>query len=278
MYLRFLSNELWKLFGKKRTYMGFAVFVLAQNAMLFAFHFSKWEVQVQRLLESNGHVGSEFISALTVSVVMLIPQALLLMPLFTTLVGGDIVAKEVEDGTMRMILSRPVTRLELLAAKWTAGAVFCVLLAFALGASALVFALCWFPWKGMFVFVPDFVFGVLDSKTGFELYLGSQILCAVNAVTMFSLAFMFSCLNVKPAAATIIALSFLFFSLVMHELPFFGDYQHWFLPHHFRNWILTYSQPTPWPRIAESLFILFGYNASTFIIGSAVFQSRDFKS
>ena len=33
-------NELWKLFGKKRTYIGFGAFVLAQNAMLLMFRFS----------------------------------------------------------------------------------------------------------------------------------------------------------------------------------------------------------------------------------------------
>ena len=36
MFLRHLRNELWKLFGKKRTYIGFGAFLLAQNAMLLA--------------------------------------------------------------------------------------------------------------------------------------------------------------------------------------------------------------------------------------------------
>jgi ABC-2 type transport system permease protein len=42
MFYYHLRNELWKLFGKKRTYIGFGAFILAQNAMLLAFRFTHW--------------------------------------------------------------------------------------------------------------------------------------------------------------------------------------------------------------------------------------------
>ena len=43
MFFLQLRSELAKLFGKKRTYIGFGVFLVAQNLMLLAFHFSNWE-------------------------------------------------------------------------------------------------------------------------------------------------------------------------------------------------------------------------------------------
>ena len=147
-----LKNELWKLFGKKRTYIGFGAFVLAQTAMLLMFKYTRWQGQFERLLEGNGYLASEYISALTVALVMLVPQILLLLPLYVTLVGGDLVAKEAEDGTLRMILSRPISRVRLLLVKWVAGAFFSAVLVLALGAIALGFARLLFPWKGMFVF------------------------------------------------------------------------------------------------------------------------------
>src|SRR5207249_6883474 len=100
MFYHHLRNELWKLFGKKRTYIGFGMFLLAQNAMLLAFRFTRWQSDAERLLEGNGYLAQDFISALTVAVLMLIPQIILLMPLYTTLIGGDLVAKEAEDGTL----------------------------------------------------------------------------------------------------------------------------------------------------------------------------------
>ena len=114
MFYHHLRNELWKLFGKKRTYIGFGAFLLAQNAMLLVFRFTKWRTDVERLLAGNGYLAQEYVSALTVAVIMLIPQIMLLMPLYAALIGGDLVAKEAEDGTLRMILSRPISRFRLL--------------------------------------------------------------------------------------------------------------------------------------------------------------------
>src|ERR1051326_308565 len=238
MFFHHLRNELWKLFGKKRTYIGFGAFLLAQNAMLLAFRFTHWQKQMERVLSGNGYLPMEYISTLTVAVVMLIPQILLLMPLYAALVGGDLVAKEAEDGTLRMILSRPISRFRLLLAKWLAGAVFAASLAVALGATGLGFARFWFPWKGMFVFAPGNVFNVLSAGEGFKLYLCSHFFLAINASVILGLAFMFSCFNMKPAAATILALSFLFLTLVMEGIPVFEQYHEWFLPYHFRSWLL----------------------------------------
>jgi ABC-2 type transport system permease protein len=278
MFYHHLKNELWKLFGKKRTYIGFGAFLLAQNAMLLAFRFTRWQSDMERMLAGNGYLAQDFVSALTVSVVMLIPQVMLLMPLYAALVGGDMVAKEAEDGTLRMILARPISRLRLLAMKYLAGIIFAASLVLVLGGTALVFARIWFPWKSMFVFVPGTVFNALSADEGLKLYLCSHLMMAVNASVIVGLAFMFSCFNMKPAAATILALSYLFVNLVMEAIPFFDRYEDFFLPHHFRSWLLVYADPTPWAQIGESLCILLAFNVTTFLIGAAAFQVRDIKS
>ena len=280
MFYQHLKNELWKLFGKKRTYIGFGAFLLAQTAMLLTFRFTHWQDSMERLLAGNGYLSQEYISALTVAVVMLIPQIMLLMPLYVALVGGDLVAKEAEDGTLRMILSRPISRFRLLFVKWLAGVVFAVALVLVLGGTALGFARILFPWKGMFFFSawPESIFSVLSAGEGFKLYLYSHLLMTLNASVILGLAFMFSCFNMKPASATILALSFLFINLVMEHIPFFEAYQEWFLPYHFRIWLLTYQQPVPWDRLLGSLCVLLAFNLTTFLIGAAAFQARDIKS
>src|SRR4051794_18082804 len=121
MFIAQLRNELWKLFGKKRTYIGFGAFVLVQMALLLLFRLEHVQEGIRRTLSSNGYLASEYMSALTICIQVLGPQVLLLMPLYTTLVGGDLVAKESEDGTLRMILSRPISRFRLLFVKWLAG-------------------------------------------------------------------------------------------------------------------------------------------------------------
>lgn len=278
MFLAQLKNELWKLFGKKRTYIGFGAFLLAQTAMLLAFKYTRWQSDFERRLNSNGYLASEFISVLTVSLVMLIPQIMLLMPLYATLVGGDLVAKEAEDGTLRMILSRPISRVRLLFVKWSAGIIFAGVLVLALGLTALGFASLLFPWQGMFVFWQGQEFSVLTAHEGLVRFISSLLFMAVNASVMVSVAFMFSCFNMKPAAATICALSYLLLNVVFENIQFFSDYQNWFITHHFKCWLLIFRDPAPWSQICQSEIILFAVSATAFIIGAMAFQVRDIKS
>jgi ABC-2 type transport system permease protein len=280
MFYLQLRNELWKLFGKKRTYIGFGTFLLAQNAMLIAFHFSNWQRGTERFLEGNGYLAQEYMSALSVALIMLFPQILLLMPLYTCLIGGDIVAKEAEDGTLRMILCRPISRWRLLFIKWCAGIVFSISLVLALGGMALFFARLWFPWQGMFVFFPkpEGIFRILSAGEGLQMYALAHVFLAINASTMMTLAFAFGCFNMKPAAATILAFSVLLLNFIMEMIPFFEEYRPYLLIHHFRSWVVVFAQPIDWSRLAESLCILAAFNATFLIIGATAFQVRDIKS
>jgi len=130
------------------------------------------------------------------------------------------------------------------------------------------------------VFVPGpmRVFAVLPASDGFQLFIAAHVVLAVNACTMFGLAFMFSCFNMKPAAATIMALSFLLLSLVMEAMPFFEEYKNLCLTHHFRGWLLVFNEPLDWPRLLQSLVVLAGFNLTSFLVGLAGFHARDIKS
>src|ERR1051326_4499320 len=175
-----LRNELWKLFAKKRTYIGFFMFLLAQNVIILVFRFTNGpRTNMIRTLEGNGYLAGEFISALAVATFMLLPIAYMLLPLYVSLVGGDLVAKEAEDGTLRMILARPVSRLRLLLLKWMAGAIFSFVLGLGLGLFGGLFARLWFPWKGMFVFVPGELFSLFDPAEGWRHYAAAPLLMAV---------------------------------------------------------------------------------------------------
>ena len=278
MFYRQLKNELTKLYGKKRTYIGFGAFLVTQTLMLILFKRTHWQSDLERLLDTNGYVPEEFITALTVSIQMLLPQLLLMMPLYATLVGGDLVAKEAEDGTLRMILSRPISRFRLLLVKWVAGIIFGSTLSITLGATALLFARIMFPWGSMFVFVPGQAFFVMSGSTGLECYALAQVALAVNTACILSVAYMFSCFNMKPASATILGLSFVFMSMVMENIPFFESYQEWFITHHFRCWLLMFHDPIPWAEFFQSEIVLVAVSVTAFVIGTMAFQVRDIKS
>lgn len=277
LYLQ-LRGELWKLFGKKRTYIGFAIILLTQLIVTIVFKYTRGAAHMIRTLEANGYLAEHFLSGLTVATVMLVPIAYVLLPLYVALIGGDLVAKEAEDGTLRMILSRPISRIRLLLVKWLAGAVFAVLLVAALAAFGVIVGHAFFRFGALFVFIPGELFSVFSAAEGWQHYGVSNVLLMVKAISIMSAAFMFSCFNVKPAAATILALSFFFVNAVLQEIPYFREYQQFFFTHHLNMWQLMFGQPIPWWKVGQSLSVLAGFNVSFLMIGCAIFHARDIKS
>ncbi len=280
MFALQLRNELWKLFGKKRTYMGSAMFFLAQTIGILLFQFGQGPYrELMRDIQNCGYPPEHYLSNLTVAGFLLIPIGYFLLPLYVSLVGGDMVAKEAEDGTLRMVLSRPISRLRLLLTKWLAGVIFSFVLVLSLGLFGAVFAWAFFPSGGLFVALPmDRFFSGFDGAAAWERFAVVHLVMTVEAVSLMTLAFMFSCLNVKPAAATILAISFFFISMILHDMPYFRDLREWFLVHHLYLWTHFFRQNIPWWRVGESLSVLVGYNLTFLIIGCSVFQMRDIKS
>lgn len=278
MLLLQLRNELQKLFGKPRTYIGFGALLGAQVLIVLVFRYSHASRGMVRQLETNGYDPTQYLTSLTIATIMLFPIAYVLLPLYVTLIGGDLVAKEAEDGTLRMILSRPISRFRLLLVKWLAGVIFSTLLVVMLGVIGVGFASCFFPWGGLFVFIPGEMFSVLDASQGLWHYAGAHVFLAVKAATVLSLAFMFSCFNMKPAAATILALSVTFVSFVLMQIPFFKELQPWFFTYYLNIWQNLLIQPVPWWKVVQSLCVLAGFNLTFLIIGFTAFHVRDIKS
>jgi ABC-2 type transport system permease protein len=101
---------------------------------------------------------------------------------------------------------------------------------------------------------------------------------AVNAIVLLSVALMFSCFNIKPAAATVLALSFLFMNLVMQHIPFLEQYENWFVTHHLECWVWVFQTPVQWAQILQSEITLLAVSTTAVVIGAMVFQVRDIKS
>jgi len=279
MFLYQLKNELWKLYGKKRTYIGFGMFVLGQLLIIVIFRYTPAQHTIQRAIERTGFSAAEYLSTLTFATVMVLALAVTLMPLFVALVGGDLVSKEAEDGTLRMILSRPITRVRLLCVKWLAGAIFAGMLVFALGFFGLFFASFWFPIReGMFAFIPDKFLNVYGAGEGLEHYTLAHLVMITKACTVMSLAFMFSCFNMKPAAATILALALLIIDRILMSMPYFADIQYWFLSYYLDSWQLMLGSPIAWWRLGQAVCVMAAVNLTFLVIGATAFQMRDIKS
>jgi ABC-2 type transport system permease protein len=110
-------GELLKLFARRRTYIGFGAFVALEIVILLLI--KKFGMgPIQKAVVGSGESFEYYFSALTVASTVMGFSVFLLGALFLSLVAGDIVAKEGEDGHMRLLLARPVSRFRLLLLKY----------------------------------------------------------------------------------------------------------------------------------------------------------------
>lgn len=279
-FLRQLGGELSKLFARRRTYIGYVVFLVFEILML-----TLWmkilRPKVQELAERNLIPVDQLYSSLTATYWIMGFSMFFLGSIYFALVSGDIVAKEAEDGNLRLVLARPVTRLRVLLLKYIAVIIYTVTFVIFVGGTGYamsVFALG--TEGGLFVWNPDmFILASYpDWVEGFtRLFVGACFM-GVSMCVVSSLGFCFSCMKMKPAAATIMALSVFFLDMVLQNLPFMMDFRENFITFRMSGWVYLMAEEIPWARVYESYAILGGLNLTLFIIGWMTFQSRDFKT
>lgn len=279
LFLLQLRGELWKLFARKRTYMGFGVFLGVETLILILWQLPRGQRAMRRMIEHSGGIFEQYFSGLTVAMIMLSISVFLLGGLYLGLVGGDLVAKEVEDGTMRMTLCRPVSRVRVLLVKYTTCVIYTFALVIFIGLTALAAATSVRGGGGLFLMIPEEGLIIFyDAGPGFARYLGALPCFALSLLTISTFAFQLSCWNMKPAAATISAITLFFIDWIFHLVPYFETYRPWMMTTRMSTWLNVFHSPIPWPRMVEDYAYLIGLDATFLIVGAVVFSSRDFKS
>lgn len=279
IFLLQLRGELRKLFARKRTYIGFAAFLAVELAVLVLLRLPRVQQRLEQLLERSGYAAGDYLSGLTLGLIITLSTVFILGALYLALVAGDIVAKEVEDGTMRMLLARPAGRGRLLALKLAACLVYTGVLAVFIGVTAVAAGTIHSGWGGLFVYAPpEGVFAVYPAGEGAARLVLALPFLAASLGTITCLGFCLSCLPMKPAAATVITLSVLFVDTVLKNLPFFSGIRDWFLTAKMGAWVGVFAHRIPWESMAGQYAWLAAINVTLVVTGYIAFQSRDFKS
>ena len=136
LFLQQLRGELRKLFARPRTWMGYGAFIIMEAVILFVYKLERSQKYMQGMLERNGLEFSTYYSSLTITFTIMLLSMFLLGSIYFALVAGDIVAKENEDGNLRMVFARPISRLRLLLVKYTAVSLYTFSFVFFVVASA----------------------------------------------------------------------------------------------------------------------------------------------
>ena len=278
LVFRQLRGELQKLFARKRTYIGFGAFLLLQALIIALFQLKRVQSTYRQFIERAGGGFETYFSGLTLALIVVMATFLLTM-LFLALVGGDVVSKEVEDGTMRMTLCRPISRVRLLLIKYAACVIYTFALVLFVGGSALSAGLLRHGAGGLFVMAPEQrIFALYEWSDGLARFGGALFFYALSFLSITTLAFMLSCFNMKPAAATIVTLATFIIDWIFFHLPYFESIKEYFITRNMETWVNIFRYRIPWTQMTQDYAYLLAVDATFVIIGVLNFQRRDFKS
>lgn len=127
--MKILLIEIYKVFIRRRSYIGFGAILFIVVMLLLAVNYEAKPILdflTSNLKESFSFQGNLINGNLYAHIVM--RSLWVHIPLLVVLVTGDLVSGEYQSGTFRMLLSRPVSRFSIITSKFIAGWIYVFLL------------------------------------------------------------------------------------------------------------------------------------------------------
>ncbi|NCQ18055.1 MAG: hypothetical protein COW85_06895 [Ignavibacteria bacterium CG22_combo_CG10-13_8_21_14_all_37_15] len=268
--------ELYKIFRKWRTSIGFAAIgvlvPVIQIAMYFqgehylqfiTRNFSDNFVFVGNLL--NGYLIAYFIlGSLTIHI-----------PFLIALVAGDLLAGEATAGTYRMLITRPVSRIKLVSAKFIAGLIYTNLLVLWLAVISLGVGIMIFGIGELIVFKDAIIiFAQNDILWRFAF---AYAFAALSMSVVCSLGFLFSSLvenAIGPIVTTMtVIIIFTIFSAI--NIDFFRTIKPYLFTNYLSTWHLVFDDPVNYDEIIKNCLVLTGHILGFFGITLFLFKRKD---
>ena len=202
-----LQIELYKIFRKPRTYISFGavaiMVVIIQAAMKFDGHsyieFLTGSLQESLFIPFDNILNGYFVCFIILNLL------LVHIPLLIALVAGDSIAGEANMGTLRLLVSRPVSRTRLLLAKFFASVVYTALLLVWMALLALLMSTFVFGVNDMMIARND-VLEIIQKGDVMWRYLAAFGFATLALTTVCALAFLLSVFadnSIGPIVSTI---------------------------------------------------------------------------
>lgn len=271
--------ELYKIFRRPRTYISFgiilAIALLIQVAMLFDGQtFLGFMLQGVEQFDIQGNVLNGYL------ITYIILQTLLIhIPLLVALVAGDAVAGEANMGTLRLLLTKPISRPRIILVKFAASVFYSLCLIVWLAIVGLTISLVVFGKGDMINLKSDAFVMILkdDVMWRYTAAFGFAALAMTTVAALSILLSVFADNSIGPIMGTmgIIVVLTIFSTL---GLPIFDNIKPYLFTTHMIGWKGFFDDPVPYNAIARSAGILAGY--IVLFIGSAIyfFSKKDIQS
>ncbi len=229
--------------------------------------------EIHRFVGAGVTVIGSPVNALFLARIVLPPTVLFFLPLFVSLVAGDQVSGEAAEGTLRGLLSRPVPRLSLLAAKFTVSAVYAVSLTFFLALVAFLVGWAFFGLGGLVSMWGGLnYFGMREGLYRLGISYGHA---AVYQVAVTGIAFMLSVFVTNSLAPVVGTMGLLVVFGAIGEIPFFASIRPFLFTSYTDIFPRVFAMPLNIGEIWADIGRLIAWALGTFIISMLIFGRKD---
>lgn len=277
MMFTVISIELYKIFKKWRTYIGFIAIGILVSIVQMAIFFegeSSIDHMTRNLQQSFIFVGNllngYFVSYILLNVLMIH------IPFLITLVAGDLLAGEATAGTYRLLITRPVSRTKLVTAKFIAGTIYSFLLVMFLALLSLGIGYLMFGFGELIVIQSSTVI-IFERQDVFWRFILGYGFASLSMLVVTSLAFLFSSLveNAIGPIITTMAIIIVFFILSAINIDFFRMLRPYMFTTYLDSWRLFFDDPVDYAELLKSTMILLGHIVLLFGITLFLFRRKD---
>lgn len=256
--MRIILVELVKIARRPRSYIGFVAIGIIAALIHLAMYLdgNAYLSMGTQSLEQTFNIEGKVLNGNLVCFIIL--QMLIVhVPLLVALVTGDLMSGESASGSLRMLATKPISRTQLVFAKFTAGACYTFLLLVFLAIISLVLGL-WIFGNGDLIVLKSEEIVILQQGDTLWRFLLAFVAAYVALLVVAALSFMLSCFSNNSIGPIIItmALIILFTIIGTLDISFFNDVKPWLFTTHMIVWRMFFDYPLDTATIMQSLIIL----------------------
>lgn len=272
--------ELFKIFKKPRTYIAFVaifIIILLIQMALYVDGDAYMEFMLQQINTSFEIAGKKLNGYF---VFYLILHTLLVhVPLLICLVAGDMVAGEANMGTLRMLVTKPVSRTALMISKFLAASVYTLLLLSFMAIAGLAGSVAIFGVSDLMVQKSD-MFTLLDKSDVLWRYGAAFGFAALSMITVAALAFLLSVFAENSIGPIIAAMSVVVVCTILTtmDIPFFNSMKPYLFTNHMLNWKGFFERHVDYREVLKSVAILSFHTVFFVSLAIYIFRKKDILS
>lgn len=290
--LELIRIELFKIFRKPRTFIAFFAITAIVGLIQMGFYVdgeSYINFGMQALSDSFD-VDGKILNGYLLAYIIL--QTLLVhVPLLIALVSGDMISGEANMGTLRLLITKPVSRAKLVSAKFLASSVYTLLLLMWMAVWALFVSMLIFGTDDMIIMKSEVVTQIIEKDVVWR-YVAAFGFAALAMVTVSSLAFFLSIFAENSIGPIIACMSIVIVFTILNtlNLPIFNTVKPYLFTSHMLGWKGFFDVKVNvdneqivgsvenLPAVMRSAAILFLHIIGFWIASIVVFKKKDIMS